>query len=353
MHEDKLYTGDTMKAAVFNGAGNIEIQEIDVPEPGKGEALLKVRGCGVCGTDAHIYSGDIDNAVPPVILGHEITGTVEKAGPEVSSIVEGQEVVVDPFVYCGICEFCKTGNRVLCENESFLGYHRHGGFCQYTLVPETNVYSVPSGLSFSDRIICETLSTVLAGFDRLDPKPGSTILILGAGTVGLLWNQVVRGCLPAVIIQTEIVKTRRERAAGLGADIVISPEQDDVRGIVLDRFPLGVDRIVDATGSTAAVEQALPLLKKGGTFLSFGICPAHEHLSLSLNWVYKKQIRILTSRRPPRHNMSNAIKILEKGLIDSEALVTSKRSLCDIETAFTDFSERRNREIKMAIDPWI
>lgn len=352
MYKGILHTKDAMKAAIFNGAGKIEIQEIDVPEPGKGEVLLKVGGCGVCGTDAHIYTGDIDNAVPPVILGHEITGTVERTGPEVSSIVEGQEVVVDPFVYCGICEFCKTGNRVLCENESFLGYHRHGGFCQYTLVPDTNVYTVPSGLSFFDRIICETLSTVLAGFDRLDPKPGSTILILGAGTVGLLWNQVVRGCLPAVIIQTEIIKTRRECASRLGADMAISPEED-LRGVVLERFPFGVDRIVDATGSTAAVEQALPLLRKGGTFLSFGICPADEHLSLSLNWVYKKQIRILTSRRPPRHKMSNAIKILEKGLVDSETLVTSKRSLSEIETAFTDFSEKKDREIKMAIDPWI
>ncbi|UCB47362.1 MAG: alcohol dehydrogenase catalytic domain-containing protein [Spirochaetota bacterium] len=341
-----------MKAAVFNGVANIEIKELEIPQPAKDEILLKVEGCGVCGTDAHIFSGEIDNAVPPVILGHEITGTVEKIGKEVSSINEGQEIVVDPFIYCGMCEFCKSGNRGLCSNESFLGYTRAGGFCQYTVVPETNSYPIPQKLSYPDRIICETLSTVLAGFDRLRPKPGSTYLILGAGTVGLLWNQVIRNSLPGVIIQSEIVNKRMECAASLGADIVISPDEEDILESVLKNFPLGIDYIIDATGVTSAIEQALPLLKKGGTFLSFGVCPANERLSLSLNWFYKNQITIITSRRPPRHNIQNAIKILETGSIDTKTLVTSRRPLEEIEKAFKDFEGSRNSEIKMAIDPW-
>jgi threonine dehydrogenase-like Zn-dependent dehydrogenase len=342
-----------MKAAMFKGVENIEIVELDVPEPGRGEVLIRVTGCGVCGTDAHIYAGEIDKAVPPVIMGHESTGTVERVGADVTLIKKGQEIIVDPFVYCGICEFCKSGKRLLCSNESFLGYHKNGGFCQYTLVPETNAYTVPPGLSFSDRIICETLSTVLAGFDRLRPEPGCTFMILGAGTVGLLWNQVIQNSLPGCIIQTEVVRFRLETAASLGADIAISPEKDDITGTVLGRFPLGVDYIVDATGSTAAVEQALPLLKKGGTFLSFGICPESERISLSLNWVYKNQVKIITSRRPPRHKMINAIRILEKQTLDIKTLVTSRRPLSDIEDAFKDFRSAKDREIKMAIDPWL
>ncbi|MBN2324389.1 MAG: alcohol dehydrogenase catalytic domain-containing protein [Spirochaetes bacterium] len=341
-----------MKAAVFYGTEDIRMEELETPSPGEGELLLKVSGCGVCGTDAGIYYGKSDKAVPPVVIGHEITGTVERVGPGVVSFREGQQVVVDPFIFCGVCDFCKTGSPLLCSNESFLGYNRNGGYCQYTVVPEQNAYSVPETLGFEERVVCETLATVLAGFDRLGPKPGSSFLILGAGTVGLLWNQVVRNSLPAAIVQTEVVKRRRETAAALGADVTISPCDTDVVETVRSLLPLGVDCIVDATGSTEAVSQALPALKKGGTFLSFGICPPDERLSLSLNWVYRSQVRIITSRRPPRHKIQEAVCILQRGIIDTKAVVTSVRPLSETAEAFRLFEKERDREIKTAIDPW-
>jgi L-iditol 2-dehydrogenase len=341
-----------MKAAVFYGIEDIRMEELDTPNPGKGELLLKVSGCGVCGTDAGIYYGKSDKAVPPVVIGHEITGTVERVGPGVFSFREGQQVVVDPFIYCGICDFCKTGNPLLCSNESFLGYNRNGGYCQYTVVPEQNAYAVPETLGFEERVICETLATVLAGFDRLGPKPGYSFLILGAGTVGLLWNQVIKNSLPAAILQTELIERRREKAAALGADIAISPRDSDVVETVRSLLPLGADCIIDATGSTEAVAQALPALKKGGTFLSFGICPPDEHLSLSLNWVYRSQVRIVTSRRPPRHKIREAADILQTGAIDTKAVVTSVRPLSETAEAFRLFEKERDREIKTAIDPW-
>jgi len=341
-----------MKAAVFYGTEDIRIEEMDTPQPAKKEILLRVTGCGVCGTDAGIFYGRNDNAVPPVVIGHEITGTVEKIGPGVETFREGQQVVVDPFVYCGLCDFCKTGKPVLCSNESFLGYHRNGGYCQYTVVPEQNAYPVPESLCFEGRIICETLSTVLAGFDRLGSKPGFSYLILGAGTVGLLWNQVIRNSLPAAIVQTEIVESRRSKAAALGADKAISPRTHDVVETIREILPHGADCIIDATGSTDAVAEALPALKKGGTFLSFGICPPGERLSLSLNWVYRTQARILTSRRTPRHKMREAIDILDRGAIDAKAVVTSVRPLSETVEAFRLYDREKEREIKTAIDPW-
>jgi L-iditol 2-dehydrogenase len=341
-----------MKAAVYQGPQKIELTDLRVPEPGPREVLVKVSGCGVCGTDAHIYNGEISDAVPPVVIGHEITGTVELTGSAITSLKTGDEIVVDPFIYCGICEFCKSGKHRFCENEQFIGYHRNGGFCQYTLVPEANAYALPPGLTFADKIICETLATVLAGLDKIQPRSGDVILLLGAGTVGLLWNQMLRLAGPAAIIQTEIISERRELAVHLGADRAIPPETGLIADAVAKYSRLGADFIVDATGSTEAVEQALPFIKKGGTFLSFGICPAAEKLSLSLNWLYKRQIKILTSRRPPRRGISGAIRLLESKMIDTEPLVTSIRPLHMIEKAFIDFGTKKASEIKMAIDPW-
>jgi threonine dehydrogenase-like Zn-dependent dehydrogenase len=144
---------------------------------------------------------------------------------------------------------------------------------------------------------------------------------------------------------------RREIAERLGTDKVLSPRESDMKGEVLEQCPKGVDYLIDATGSTAAIEEALPLLRRGGTFLSFGICPEEERLSLSLNWFYHRQVRFLTSRRPPRE-MQRAIELLEHGRLSLSDLVTGIYPFEEIESTFQRFIEAKDREIKMMIDPW-
>jgi len=261
-------------------------------------------------------------------------------------------VVVDPFIFCGICDSCKRGEYRFCERETFVGYHRQGGFAQYTCIPEANIYKIGAGIVAEEAILAETLSTVLAGLSRLQPEAGRSVLILGAGTVGLIWNALLNSSLPVTLIQTELLPMRRKKAEGSGADRVLSPREMDLRQEVLRLCPKGVDYLIDATGSTAAVEEALPLLRRGGTFLSFGICPEDERLSLSLNWFYHRQARILTSRRPPRE-MQRAIELLEHGRLALSDLVTGVYPLEKIESAFQRFFEAKDREIKMMIDPWM
>ncbi len=341
-----------MKAAVFKAPGRIEVQDLPIPKPSPGEVRVKVLGCGVCGTDAHIFSGDIHNAEPPVVLGHEIYGKVDGLAETVSGFQIGDPVVVDPFIFCGICDSCKRGEYRFCERETFVGYHRQGGFAQYTCIPEANIYKIGAGIVAEEAILAETLSTVLAGLSRLQPEAGRSVLILGAGTVGLIWNALLNSSLPVTLIQTELLPMRRKKAEGSGADRVLSPREMDLRQEVLRLCPKGVDYLIDATGSTAAVEEALPLLRRGGTFLSFGICPEDERLSLSLNWFYHRQARILTSRRPPRE-MQRAIELLEHGRLALSDLVTGVYPLEKIESAFQRFFEAKDREIKMMIDPWM
>jgi threonine dehydrogenase-like Zn-dependent dehydrogenase len=306
----------------------------------------------VCGTDAHIYSGEIHNAEPPAVLGHEIYGQVDKVGDGVEGFNSGDRVVVDPFIFCGSCENCKRGEYRFCENENFIGYQRPGGFAQYTAVPSVNVYKIDADIDVRDAVLVETLSTVLAGLSNLRPEAGCSFLLMGAGTVGLLWNRVVKRSLAVTMVQTELVSMRRSKAKSQGADRVLSPKEQNLESVVRKLCTQGLDYLIDATGSTAAIEEALPLLKRGGTFLSFGICPEEERLSLSLNWFYRRQVRFLTSRRPPRE-MKRAIELLEQKRLHLSDLVTGIYPLDEIELAFKRFSAAKDEEIKMMIDPWI
>ena len=341
-----------MKAAVFKAPGRIEVQDLPIPEPSPVEVRIKVLGCGVCGTDAHIFSGEIHNAEPPAVLGHEIYGQVDKVGDGVEGFNSGDRVVVDPFIFCGSCDSCKRGEYRFCEKESFIGYQRQGGFAQYTTVPSVNVYKIDADIDVRDAVLTETLSTVLAGLSNLDPEAGCSFLLLGAGTVGLLWNQVLNRSLSVTLVQTELLPMRRSKAKSQGADRVLSPKEQSLESMVRKLCTQGLDYLIDATGSTAAIEEALPLLKRGGTFLSFGICPEEERLSLSLNWFYHRQVRFLTSRRPPRE-MKRAIELLEQKRLHLSDLVTGIYPLDEIELAFKRFSAAKDEEIKMMIDPWM
>jgi 2-desacetyl-2-hydroxyethyl bacteriochlorophyllide A dehydrogenase len=340
-----------MKAAMFLAPGRLELQDLPLPDVGPGEARVRVLGCGVCGTDAHIYEGHIVNARPPVVLGHEICGQVDETGPLVRGLAPGETVVVDPFVACGECPECRSGERRFCRRETFIGYHRNGGFAQFSSVPAVNLYRLPPSLSVESGILAETLATVVAGLHRLAPRPGRRFLLLGAGTVGLLWAQLLRRALPACLIQTEIVPERLERARALGADLAFSPLAEEPEAAVRRLCPDGVDYLIDATGSTEAVAQALPLLAPGATFLSFGICPSKERLPLSLNWFYRRQVTFITSRRPPGE-LPRALDLLSRGAVDSSGLVTGRCPLSDLEECFRRFTAAKDQELKMMIDPW-
>lgn len=340
-----------MKAAVFLGPRRLELRELPLPEIGPRDALLRVLGCGVCGTDAHIYEGHTASARPPVVLGHEIYGRVERAGAEAQGPAPGELAVVDPFVPCGECPECRSGERRFCRRESFVGYHRNGGFAQFACVPAVNLYRLPPDTAPESGILTETVATVVAGLHRLAPQPGRRFLVLGAGTVGLLWAQLLRRALPACLIQTEVVPERLARARALGPDLAFSPRAEDPQAAVRRLCPDGVDYLIDATGSSEAVAQALPLLARGGTFLSFGICPAEESLPLSLNWFYQKQAVFLTSRRPPGE-MPRAVDLLARGAVDPAGVVTGRFALEELQQCFQWFAGAKDRQVKMLIDPW-
>jgi len=341
-----------MKASVFCDVRQVRIQQLETPAPPPQHVLVRVDACGVCGTDVHIFEGKLTEGVaPPVVLGHEITGRIEAVGPGVAGLQVGQRVAVDPVVGCGQCPYCHAGRPNLCPAPTIVGYKRDGGFAQFTVVPASHVCLLDEALPPKAGILVETLACVLHGYDRLGFRAGSSAMILGAGTVGLLWNQLLVRSAKTLLIQSEPVAFRRHLAEQLGADVVIDPDQEDLPARVRQVAPEGVDFIIDASGQPEAVEQAIPLVRKSGTFMIFGVCPAGSRIRLDPHLLYQREMRIIASKMPPL-TLDRAARLLEGGLIDYERIVTTELGLGQLAEALEQFNSARDRHVKMMINPW-
>ncbi len=342
-----------MLAGFLDRIGSISVREADVPRPGPGQVLLRVAACGVCGTDYHIFAGELTDGVsPPVVLGHEIAARVEAVGQGVSGLSKGQFCAVDPVIGCGCCEMCHSGRTNLCARPTLTGYKLNGGFEQFLVVPAGKVVPMDESVGPAGGVLCETLACVLNGYDRLGFAAGSSAMVLGAGTVGLLWLAMLRSSPARKLIQTEIAGFRRQKAERLGADVVIDPHAEDLPARVRAQLPSGVDFIVDATGDAAAVEQAIPLLAKGGTFMIFGVCPEGSGVRVDPFELYNKEARIIASKMPPR-TLDRAAPLIEAGRIPCEEIVTATFGLGDLAARVAGFNDHRDSQVKVAIDPWV
>jgi L-iditol 2-dehydrogenase len=330
----------------------MELRETSVPTPGEGQVLLRVLACGVCGTDHHIYVGELtDGVVPPVVLGHEIAARVEALGKGVHGVREGQFCAVDPVIGCGVCPMCRSARPNLCASPTIIGYKLNGGFEQFLLAPASKVVPMAESVGPAGGVLCETLACVVNGYDRLAFTAAASAMVLGAGTVGLLWGQMLKSSPCYKLVQTEIVPFRRAKAAGLGADVVIDPAAGDLGQQVRAVLPDGVDFIVDATGDPAAVEQAIPLLARGGTFMIFGVCPAGSSIRVDPFELYNKEVKIIASKMPPR-TLDRAARLIEAGRIPCEEIVTGTFGLDALAGSVAGFNDHRDRQVKVAIDPW-
>jgi L-iditol 2-dehydrogenase len=342
----------TMRAAFFVGNRTMELRDAPVPQPGEGQVLLRVEACGVCGTDHHIYEGELTDGVePPVVLGHEIAARVEAVGGGVAALREGQFCAVDPVIGCGCCEMCRSARPNLCATPTVIGYRLDGGFAQYVLAPAAKVVPMAESVGPAGGVLCETLACVINGYDRLGFTAASSAMVLGAGTVGLLWARLLKDSLCSRLLQTEIVPFRREKARRLGADVAIDPGAGDLGEQVRAELPDGVDFIVDATGEPAAVEQAVPLLARGGTFMIFGVCPAGSTVRIDPFELYNKEARVIASKMPPR-TLGRSARLIESGRIPCDEIVTGTFPLDDLAEKVAAFNDHRDSQVKVAIDPW-
>ncbi len=268
----------------YQRPGKVKLIEAQDPVPAANEVLVEVAVCGICGTDLHILADEAPSA-SPIILGHEFSGEVLVVGKNVTNLKSGMTVAIDPNNFCGTCEYCHRGKVNLCRNIRPIGILHDGGWAQYCVVPERQVYPVPEHLDPVLGALAEPLSCIIHGWDRITPvATDQSVLIMGAGLIGLLWAIFLRSRGLIDIHMTEPQPSRRNRAHHLGFSCI--PPQS---------LGNSFDIIIDCSGVPSAIEKAQDHLKPAGKLLLFGITRPDARISLSPFRIFEQEWSILGS----------------------------------------------------------
>lgn len=345
-----------MKGAFFLGADReqkFEVREMTFPEnPAPHEVLIKNMACGICGTDVHIYFGEKGSAevVPPVVLGHEYAGIVEKVGSAVTQVRPGDHVAIDPNQYCGMCRPCRMGRKQNCERLRALGVNVNGGFARYSIAPEAQCFRVREDLDFDVAAMVEPLACVLHGIDRAAIQPGQNVLVIGGGTIGLMMVQMAKMVGAAVVMLSEPVELRRNLALTLGADAVIDPLREDVPERIREITGVaGADVVIECVGKPFAVTQALEAAGAGAHILLFSVQPVGSTAALPLYDLFKKELTISGSIiNPDTHQ--RAVHLLNSGALHLRELITHSYDLEHLEDAIR--MQMSADSIKVMVHPW-
>ena len=333
-----------MKAVQVSEPGSVSVVDIQEPTPGPDEVVLKVGACGICGTDIHIIDGEFPPTVYPIVIGHEFGGEVVAVGKEVTGVAVGDRVGVDPTLNCGACYFCQRGMGNLCERWNAVGVGHHpGGFAEYVAVPARVVYPIPADMSMPAAALIEPVSCVVRGFHRLDPQPGETYLMYGAGPMGLLNAQVARYNGASLVALIDINQGRLDRARDEFGFEHVATNLEQLRPIA----PRGFDNVIEATGVTKVAEMAIDAVKRRGKLLLFGVCPPGEKASYDAFKIYNEEITILGSMAV-LNSYGPAIDIIASGAIDTERMVTDTFTLEEFPEAVAYVRSGKGLKVQVA-----
>jgi len=316
-----------MKSVVFYEANRLAVEDRPVPEIGGCDALVKVHACGICGTDIHILHGE--HIVKfPVIPGHELSGEVVEVGSDVTSLHVGDRVTVDPNIVDNTCHFCRRGEIHLCENLTAVGVNFDGGFAEFCRVPAVQAYKVPDEVGLDEAAMAEPIACCIHGIDRANVVPGSTVVVLGAGSIGLLLVQLARIAGARWILVSEPDERKRRLAAGFGADVLVNPFEQDVFAEVFGSTRVGADTVIESAGRLETAELAPKLARRGGTILQFGVVSPNQHAKIAPYDVYYKELTIRGSFVNP-FTHGRAVELLASKQVDVMPLITHRFPLDD------------------------
>lgn len=306
-----------MKAAVFYGKHSVKVENIPVPEIKDDEVLVKVAYCGVCGTDVHIFEGDKGCAEvhPPIVLGHEFAGTVVSVGKNVKNRKEGDRVDVDPNVLCESCPPCLAAKGHFCEHMTGIGTMVNGGFAEYVAVPAKQTHLVGEKTDLKAAAMTEPLACCLHGIDMCDIRPGSRVLVIGAGMIGLLMLQLARLSGAALVAISEPVAAKREEAKRLGADICFDPFAVSEDAFVAECEKYNFDCVIECAGNVKTIGQAIRAAGKKATVMMFGLTKPDDIVSVKPYDVFSKELTLRSSYINP-YTQARALALIESGRVD-------------------------------------
>jgi (R,R)-butanediol dehydrogenase/meso-butanediol dehydrogenase/diacetyl reductase len=337
----------TMQAVVFRGEGKWGVETVAVPQVrADDDVLLKVDRGSICGTDLHILSVPPGHpATPGSILGHEYVATVVAAGNRVTQLKAGDRVVVNPNVTCGMCRYCQMGLSNVCENMTTLGIFRDGGLAEFNLAPAKALHKISRAVPPDRATLAEPLSCVLHAFEKCSLIPGESVIILGAGPIGLLFLMLFKAAGAGKILVMEPLPFRQQFARELGADAVFDPRTQSVDAEVKAATEIGADIAVDAAGTL--LPEAVQLVRRGGRVILFGM-NLHGAREVNQYTITRHEISIHGSFIQ-RTAFPKVVRLLESGVLPLEKLVTHRLRLADVGLAWDVM--RSGEAIKAVVEP--
>ena len=331
-----------MKAAVFYGKEDLRVEELPIPEiKNADDVLLRVRACGVCGTDMHIFDGDEGAAPTPAgtVLGHEFAGEVIAVGAGVKGVKVGDRVCVDPNKLCGVCDFCRGGVGHFCEAMVGIGTTVNGGFAEYCVVPESQAYKFSDKITFAEAAMTEPVACCLHGIDLCEIEAGATVCVIGGGMIGLLMLQLAKLRGASTLILIEPIEEKRKLALSLGADIVIDPMTEDAAAVI---GAAGIDRIecvIECVGKTATMKQAIALAGRKSTVMLFGLSKPNDTIDIKPFEIFKKEITLKASFINP-YTQKRALALIDSGKIDVSSMIYKTVGVESLSAVLADKRER-------------
>jgi L-iditol 2-dehydrogenase len=332
---------ETMKAIEYHAPGDIRVGQVPMPQCGDDEILAKVDACAVCGTDLKTYLHGNPRIKPPRTMGHEFTAIVETVGAGVSDFRKGQRIVMATSVSCGDCAYCARGLDNLCLNLSPMGFSYNGGMAQYITIPSRalingHVIEVPEGVKPEHAALAEPVSCAVNACGNCNIEQGDTVLVTGAGPMGIINACVARHLGAEKIIIAETNPVRLDQAKVFGFDLLINPGQQDLQEAVIGfTGGLGADVVIVAAPAKEPQEQALDLVRKQGTVCLFASLPAGKSmLSLDSRKIHYNEIHVVGSSDSTPTHVANAIEMIAGGQIPVDKIATHVLPLDDVFQAF-------------------
>ena len=331
-----------MRAARIEQPGKAIVTDVAEPVAGADDVLIKVRAAGICGTDLHIFKGEYE-AIYPIIPGHEFSGEDVTVGENVRNFRVGDRVTADPNIPCNRCSSCQRNEPNQCKHLQAIGVTRSGGFAEYVVAPEGNVFSI-GDMSYSAAALIEPLARVVWGIKQVDVQAGDTALVFGAGPMGVLVAQALKQAGAARVVVTDVVPWRLELAERLGAtEMVVADAKQAANLKVLE--PDGYDIVADATGIPGVLEGAFEYARARGKVWVFGVTPRGTLVKFPAYEVFRRDLKIIGSFAVNR-TFPQSTTLIQSGAIQVEPLISHQLPLDDFCRAL-EIAEKDPKRVKV------
>ena len=343
----------TMTAAVLYGKSDLRIEQIPVPRVGKGEVLVRIKAALTCGTDLKTYRQGFHARMitPPAVFGHELAGVVEEVGEGVSNFAPGMRVVSANSGPCNECFFCRKQRANLCENLQFI----NGAYAEFIKIPEQivrqNLLILPDSVSFEEAAMVEPLSCVMRAVEQTGIEKGHTVALIGTGPIGLMFVQTMKS-IGARVIALDREEHRLNAAKSMGADHVLDSSHanavEQVRNLTDGNR--GADVVIEAVGLKETWQQAMKMIRRGGTINLFGGCPSGTQIPLDSTLIHYSEITVRASfHHTPKH-IREALDAIHHGRFDAKSMITGRERLTSLKSVLERLLNGSG-DLKIAIIP--